>query len=399
MTLYGTGDSTLHITALLRRLQWAPASKAPGRYEVWSPRDSDLEEVIVPLNPESGDYLQLLNRARRYLLHRYGSEAERIEALILISATADLDSTQWKKDTTVDAGLIPWAQGEAIFDAARDSLVAAARAVRSKRTVQGKSSGFLAKRFMEQVFMGQTEVGSYIVTAHIPASTRFHTSQKSEKLAQTDPRKADLVPGRAIIDVFENSIGAVREALTEFRHTPRVEMFAELVPEGVSLELVRALATLTRDGDAAVSIQRSEQTTVRREITFDAVEAPVLDRVVASFEQVPEPQKVVITGEVSLLDNSTAAPVHLVRVDVMKGAKVRRVRVRLTPGQYDLAVSAHAARQWLTMSGSLEKDGRDWWLYHAGEVAPTPPDEGPVGYQQTVWDDETMGAFLPQKED
>ncbi|WP_033106728.1 hypothetical protein [Microbacterium profundi] len=94
MTLEGIEGSTLHITTLLRRLQWAPASKAPGRYEVWSPSDSDIDEVVIPLNPESGDYRQLLERARRYLLHRYGSEAERIEALILISAAADLDSTQ-----------------------------------------------------------------------------------------------------------------------------------------------------------------------------------------------------------------------------------------------------------------------------------------------------------------
>lgn len=99
---------------------------------------------------------------------------------------------------------------------------------------------------MEQVFMGQTEVGSFIVTAHVPASTRFHTSQKSENVALKDPRKADLVSGRAIVDVFENAIGAVRETLTEFKRAPRVEMFSELVPQGVSFELVRALATLTR---------------------------------------------------------------------------------------------------------------------------------------------------------
>lgn len=390
MSLDSVADPSQHITALLRRLAWAPTSKALGRYEVWSPNDSETEEVIVPINPENGDYRQLLERARNYLLHRYGSEAERIEALLVITAAADLDATQWKKETTVDAGLIPWGEGEAIYEAARESLVAAARAVRSKRSVQGKSSAFLAKRFMEQVFMGQTEVGSFVVTAHVPASTRFHVTQKSETASRIDARKADVVSGRAIVDVFESSISAVREALTEYKRAPRIETFDELVPEGVSFELVRALATLTRNGDAAVSIQRGESTTTLKEIAFDSVEAPVLDRVAASFAKAPEPQKVKLTGEVSLLDNSTAAPVHLVRLDVMKGAKVRRVRVRLTPEQYDLAVSAHASRQWLTLSGSLEKDGRDWWLYHAGSVSPVPPAEGPAGIQQTMWDEETI---------
>ncbi len=387
MSLQSFSDPAEHVTALLRRLSWAPASKSPGRYEVWSPADNEDEEVIVPINPENGDYAQLLERARRYLLRRYGSEAERIEALLLVAAAADLDAARWKKETSVDAGLISWAEGEAIFTAARESLVAAARATKSKRSVQGKSSAFLAKRFMEQVFMGQTEVGSFVVTAHVPASLAFHVNEKSERASQIDARKAETVSGRAIVDVFEQSIAAVREALTAYKKAPRVEMFEELVPEGVSLELVRALATLTRDGDAAVSIQRGEATTNIREIEFDAIDAPVLDRVAASFEKLPEPQTVAITGEVSLLDNSTAAPVHIVRLDVMRGASAKRVRVRLTPDQYDTAAAAHAAKQWLSMSGTLEKDGRDCWLYHAAEVTQTPAMEGPVGIQQTVFEE------------
>ncbi|MEV5069015.1 hypothetical protein MRBLMI12_000576 [Microbacterium sp. LMI12-1-1.1] len=390
MSLELATDAAEIVTALLRRLSWAPASKALGRYEVWTPEETDSDEVIVPINPEAGDYAVLLERARRHILRRYGAEAERLEALLLISAAADLDSTKWQKQTSVDAGLIPWIEGEAIYAAARESLVSAARAVRSKRSVQGKASRYLAKTFMEQVFMGQTEVGSFIVTAHVPASTRFHVSKKSEEAAKVDQRKADVVSGRAIVDVFENSIAAVRDALTEYKRSPRMEMFEDLVPEGVSFELIRSLAALARDGDAAVTVQRGEASTATREITFDAVEAPVLDRVAASFAKVPEPTPVEIVGEVSLLDNSTAAPIRLVRVDVMKGAAARRVRVRLTPEQYDTAVAAHAAHQWLKLSGTLEKDGRDWWLYHASDVGQTTPAEGPAGIQQTVWDDSAL---------
>lgn len=393
MSLQSFSDPAEHVTALLRRLAWAPASKSPGRYEVWSPADDEDEEVIVPINPANGDYSQLLDRARRYLLRRYGSEAERIEALLIVAAAADLDATRWKKETSVDAGLISWTEGESIYSAARDSLVAAARGVRSKRAIQGKSSAFLARRFMEQVFMGQTEVGSFVVTAHIPASRAFHVNEKSERASQIDARKAETVSGRAIIDVFEQSISAVREALTAYKKAPRVEVFEELVPEGVSFELVRSLATLTRDGDAAVSIQRGEATTNIREIEFDAVEAPVLDRVAASFAKVTEPASVRITGEVSLLDSSSSVPAHLIRVDVMSGADARRVRVRLTPEQYDTAVAAYAGKRWLSLSGTLEKDGRDWWLYHVADVAETPAAEGPLGVQQTVFDESSLDEW------
>ena len=378
------------VTAMLRHFDWSPTSKAVGRYEIWTLPDTDEStEVLVPLDPARGDFEDLVSRALRQMLGRYGGEAERLQALLVLSASADLDATKWKKQTPVNAGLISWLEGEAIYQAARDSLASAARAVHAKKAQHGSAGSYLVQRFLEQTLMGQTEVGSFIVTAHTPASARFHVSQKSENRAKADFRDAEQVSGRTILDTFATAVAAVREALDGYKQSPRIEPFKELIEEGVSHELLRSLATLTKGGDAAISIEHADTRATRREIAFDSVESPVLDRVAADFAQSPPPESVKLTGEVSLLDNSTAVPIHLVRIDVMTGSKVKRARVRLSPEQYQLAVEAHANKQRLRASGTLEKDGRDWWLYNAAEVELVDVEEGPTSRPATIFDETT----------
>ena len=75
------------------------------------------------------------------------------------------------------------------------------------------------------------------------------------------------------------------------------------------------------------------------------------------FAEAKPPQNVRLTGEVSHLDNSTRAPVHLITLDVNRGADVSHARVRLTPEQYEIAVAAHAQHRWLSVSGQLQRDG------------------------------------------
>ena len=372
------------VTTLLRRFEWTPTAKVPGRYEVWTLSD-ETGEMIVPLDPSFGDYEVLLERVHRRLIARYGDQVEKLEAFFAIASAADLQATQWKRETPTDAGLISWAEGEAIFAAAKESLLAAARSVHGRRMVHGQAGGHLASRFLDRVYMGQTEIGSYVVTAHVPSGQQFHVTKRSETRSVTDFRKAETVSGAQIMQLFDTAVEATRTALDEHKAKPRIEAFVEAVDEGVSLELVRALGTLARGAEAAVIIERGSHSTVRREIVFDARDVPVLDEVAKSFVTPPEPKKVTLVGEVSLLDNSTAEPVHLVRLDVMSGATQPHVRLRLSPEQYKLATEAHATNQWVSVRGVLEKDKKTWWLYNASDLKLVPSDLGPMGVPQVMF--------------
>ena len=50
------------LTALLRHFHWAPTSKEPGRYEIWTTQDNPSNEVIVPLDPTKGDFAGLVEQ-------------------------------------------------------------------------------------------------------------------------------------------------------------------------------------------------------------------------------------------------------------------------------------------------------------------------------------------------
>lgn len=366
-------------TALLRHFSYGPSAKVPGRYEVWTTRDTD-REILVPLNPESGDFAVLLSRAVRAIFAERGDAAHRVFDLLTLKVDSALASTQWKKETAVNAGLIPWADGEALYRAAQAALSASAKATRLKRMLHGSSSAYIAKRFLENTLMGQTEIGSFVITAHVPSNQRFYVSRKSENRAQVDYRNAERVTGREILETLERSLEAVRAGLDDYKRTPRVEVFLPLVEDGVSHELVKALSVMTLNGDAAISIEQIADTaTLRRvEIPFDSVESEVLGKVADRFAQAEPPRTVLVTGEVSGLDNSSSSPIHLVKLDIVRGADIRHARVRLTPDQYAMAVQAHAESLWLTVAGQLEKDGREYWLYGATDVGFVTPPPGAI---------------------
>lgn len=375
-------EQSRSLNALLRHFEWLRVSSRAGIYEVWRPEeDADDElEVIVPLDPDRGDFTGLVQRAKRQVLQTYGEAARQADQLFLLRDRAALDSTQWLKETPFGAGLIGWEQGERLYGAARATLVAAAKATREPRKYHGNASAFVAKSFLEQSLMGQTEIGSFIATAHTPADRRIHLTKKSEDSALTSPRDTETTSGREIIDVFERALEAVRSGLDEYRKAPRIEAFEELVDDGVSYELTKALAELTASGDAGVEIthfsqEGDEARSAPRTFELRAEESSVLGHVATVFAQDPEPQDVTLVGEVTFLSHSSNDPAHVIRLLIEDGADARMARIRLSADEYQQALEAHRMDARIRVSGSLERESTINWLYHARDLTVVPNSE------------------------
>jgi hypothetical protein len=359
----------------LRHFEWSPTSRNPGRYEVWTPdEEPESEEILVPLDPQRGDYNVLMERARRALLTHYGRAARDVSAILDMRTNAALDTTHWKKETHLDAGVIGWEDGETLYIAARAQLVASAKASKEARRYHGNASSYVAKQFIEKSFMGQTDIGSFIITAYTPSQQRFFTTKSAEDRADLKPSalfETERVTGRDILNTFERALQAVRSGLDEYRKTPRVEIFLETVQEGVSYEFTKALSKITSTGNSAIEILRQpgldDHERLKSEFAFDAVEAPILDRVANTFALDPEPQNVTLVGEVTLLSRSEDT--RVIRLDIEDGADVRKARVRLTSEQYEMAIEAHHEEASLRVRGILERDGNLYWLNHASDVS------------------------------
>lgn len=392
----GQPEETWEITAALRHFGWQLAGGIPGRYELWRPDPTisrlggaasitDLEadewqdaEALVPLDPSRRDFPVLMGRARKTLTEVMGVEASRFFDTLAQTVRAALDATRFKKSTSFDNGLIAWEQGESLYDAARQGLMAAAKASKTPRRYHGNASAYLAHQFLESAMMGQTEIGSYVVTAYSPANKRFHTTQAEADRATGYGEEFGGLTGRDVIRQLEVSLSAVREAMQEFRRTPKLEVFAEAVPEGVSYELVSSLGLLSEDSsESAVEISFFGATEPSRRVEFEffATDVPVLDQAASYLAVTRAPERVTLRGVVTLLERPKAGEAGVVRLDVTSGGEARKVRVRLDADDYEAALNAHTNDREMEVTGNLQREGRYFWLYDAVDLR-LPPEGG-----------------------
>ena len=372
------------LTALLRHFDWSPRSKVPGRFEIWVTHSSGDEgednEILVPLDPTRGDFPGLLDRARRRVLSHYGKSAYDLLGMLQAQASAALDETQWLKETALPPGMIGWQDGEDLYVSARDQLSAVVRSSRQPRRYHGSANWYLSRTFLESCYMGQTDIGSFIISAHIPSRTRFHVSRRSERVRIAEPNNSETISGRAIVDNFETALNAVVESLAIFKREAKLEVFSDAVSEGVSAELVRALSKFTQNSESAVRIDRSRQSPDDPpprlvEISFDPTVSPVLDRAANALVLDPEPTGVTLQGQVSVLSREITNDVlaRVIRLNVEGAAGINKVRVPLDADQYELAMEAHRHEKSLRVTGRLERENKLWWLYNAGDVGIVEP--------------------------
>jgi hypothetical protein len=380
------------LTALLRHFDWAVTGRNENLYEVWSYQGDD---VVVPLDPNRGDFAALLQRAQDLLQRRYGRLADEVIETLTVRTQGILDATRWHKATPVGGGLIPWEQGESLYVSARQQLAAAAKSAREVRRYHGNSGAHVARRFLENSFMGQTSIGSFIITAYTPSNTRFFLSQAAEETASSkghDLLGEDSITGSDVLDTLESALKAVRSGLDTYAREPRTEVFLDTVSEGVSYEFLQALSSIAATGDTSVEIARQAATDGATpapvSVEFRAVEAPVMASAATSFAQDPEPQNVTLSGDVTLLSRTEEGQGlnRVIRLNVFPGSRVRKVRVHLDADQYDLAQEAHRIEGGLQVSGVLTREGHLWWIYSATSVSVLRPEELPEGIEE--FDDE-----------
>lgn len=371
MNAFVPSEKVNSLLSMLEHFRWFRAEGAPGRFDVWREAEGP-GEIVVPLDEERPDFARLLARAEQEIVLRFGSEAKHAQELWRLKEAVELDESHWQKETTLDAGLIRWNDGELLYASARSMLTASAKSTREARMYHGNASAFIAKQFIDECYMGQTAIGSYIITAHTQANKRFYLTKRSEEVAAQRPPLAEAVSGREILNTFERSLDVARQCLDEYRSRPVTDMFVEAVDEGLSYEFVKALGDVTRDSASGIQVLRFSSGRTRplkREFEFVPAEASVLDRVATRFAQAPQSEQVTLTGEVVLLSHASATDVRVIRLVVESGSAAKKARVRLTADQYRVALQAHASDSMLQVSGRLEREGNFYWLYDAADVS------------------------------
>lgn len=369
MSISGTNSSTLR--RALRRLGWIQVGSFRDALQYWEPRLPDrsapsslgFDRLIVPVHDATDDAQDLLDEASIALLQRYGREYSQTLEMIDLMIARHLDEVEVSRETPNHAGLIRWQLGNEAIESTRGILSASARAAMSKKKRFAGAENVISEEFLSQCYMGQTKVGSYVVTALTPAETDILTSR-----AKPDPKKgAPRIASRLITDTLVTSLEAVKDAIAEAHEAPEDranDAFELAVMSGVSYELLAALEPLTRETESSIQVAYfrtehdgiDEESTHRatQEITFTPQDSKIIARARTYFARTPEPKSMRLTGEVTDLKNSSAAAEHRIKLATRINGRPRTVTVNLTADQYATAVDAHGQERLFTVYGELE---------------------------------------------
>lgn len=330
--------------------------------------------VFVPNDSSKTDYHSLLGRSYDQLAQLYGPVFTVLYEQEQYIEDNSLDPISIHSETSVESGFIPWDTGYQLFDALRGILEAGARTAYNKKRNLRNSGNVIASSVLQDSLMGQTQVGSYIVTALVPKNKPFAASS-SKNPSET----AKTILGKVITSTISDSIKAVQYGIEEVGENidddRRFEVFDSLVTEGVSYELIKALTNLDTGLDSEVSVILTGNAQDAQEKTLLHIEPPamkVLTKASVHLSKPKEPESKYLTGEVVQLNHSEYLPQRQIKLRTIVDGKIRTVSIHLNREQYEIAIDAHRRERQLLVHGTVEFHQRGSVLDNPKEVRITP---------------------------
>jgi len=371
----------LSVSTELLRQGWRQAGEKPGVYSRWTLPDSDKmgrpNTLVLPLDPVRGDFVELMRDALD-VLSRVAArpQADLLKTLGKVSGEIG-DELRWRRESAVEAGRIAWPAGRQMYHAAELSLLSAAKARLSRSAYYGNKNGRFAHRFLESCMMGQTDVGSYIVTAFAPVRKTFGEHDPSISTART--ANQPLFTGREITELLIVALQSTQEAVEHYERSSSLSGFDDAVKQGVSKEMAEAAFTLvSQRNDAELTVLWSpaqgpavgipESATGETTLEFSGAMADTLERAVHHLGTLSDVEYVTVVGWVKVVSRPRRGEDGVVRLQVLRGSDAGTLRVELTPTQFDLATKAIAADRALRLTGRQERLRTSYWLTQVSSI-------------------------------
>lgn len=329
--------------------------------------DSRGTSVIVPLNRAANDFNLLMAAALGTIRRLWPSVWQRsIEPLVGLEAA---DVFDFHKETSAPRGLIAWNDGSELIESARRTLIAGAKSHIEPSRHFSNRFGQFANRYLDQILMGQSRTGSYIVTALAPAEAKVPIRKTADGTLGLDG--IDVARARDVTSSVVQALEAATEAIDHFKSSGSMTGFDERVNSGVSYELVVALRDIAGGADESdITVQLApmdqalfdDPASTTHRFEFSGGDTSVLERASVQLSTPAQAERVVVEGRVHLLTKKEAGGPGIVGVD--DGG--HRYRVRLgSDEEYHRAVMAHDEDSSIAVEGDLSREGSLRWLYGA----------------------------------
>lgn len=250
---------------------------------------------------------------------------------------------------SVQDGTIPLNDGVKLFEKTQNLISAIALSAKKKKSFfrnRSKDKDILA--FMDQIRLGQTQVGSYIVNLCYPVEN-IEVKEQNEIIEA-------ISFSRSVTHNLLNSLNKLKEKTKNYDQNPTV--FASLIPEGVSHNLCDAIVGLSgtqKQRTVEISLQagqiRDDSITSDFKIAFTPAEIDVVEAASKYYQGEYALPHYEVTGKIVELHSRNLSEGGYINVPCKIDNKTVKIRVDLTPEQYQTATEAHKTEKQVRCKG------------------------------------------------
>ena len=253
-------------------------------------------------------------------------------------------------DDSVKNGTIPLSDGVLLFEKAQGLIRALAQSTRHKQAYFKTSSGGKnVSEFMNQVRLGQTQIGSYIINLCYPVENIVSAQQ-------TELTKS-ISFSRSVTHNLFNSLDKLKSTIKNYNDNPT--LFAKLIPEGVSHNLCAALVGLSGENKQreveitlnAGEIEDSSMDTSSFSISFTPSEIDVVSIAAKYYQGEYILSKYDVIGKITELHSREPTQGGYIIIPCKVERKSVEVRIDLNAEQYKLANKYHTEEKEVICKG------------------------------------------------
>jgi len=305
-------------------------------------------EVIQPLSIDIKAYKQRIYDALN-ALSEYEERSLQIIAVDITNFYSDLVKVRVVHDD-VEGGSIPIDDGVLLVEKARDLLLASTLSTfKKKRHFSGQRSKDV-KDYLNQLRLGQTEVGSFIV--NLIAPIQFYDS------SQVDEENVSLT--RSVTNNLSRSLQALSKSIELYEKSTDIFDFEEVIEKGVSANLCDALCGLsgsnkTRSFNIIIALAGSESDNqeLPKQFSFKPSTVPFLEIASSYYKGKYTIKEYEVYGLVSKMKHLPDDEYGEITVKSLVRGVDKNVAIQLPLDSYWKAVHAHECSNLVSCKGVL----------------------------------------------
>jgi hypothetical protein len=334
------------IAAYLKANGWGETYRESNRYSLWDKKSDEieLEQIMLPLNTKFSDYADRVQDILRITSEDKQNDEKTILSRIRNSSFEIVRLLVEQDDFR--NGSLPVSGGIALFQNARNLLLASACSTVDKRPTYREKKPTEALAFMEDVRLGQSVLGSYGISLLIPTTQGeiSNSSLSSQSVTLTLMKSLSSLMDLVNSDeqIYEEDIDAVVRA-------------------GVNAELLDSLSKIiTRTNADNLTVQLDQS--LDSSIPFDAPKSIKIPSDVASDLKEMGAflrgdrmyANVVLRGFVTDLSRGTGEKLGKVTIQSEFDNRMRKIQVEFDDAvSYENAIVAHRENRTINVRGDL----------------------------------------------